>query len=169
EDFCMEIQSKRALELFRQMDRTRKAWHNIAPCDDLSKSEFGTLMVIAHGGKAPFVRSMSAEETPCVITLSTLATVMGQSLPAISQRITAFEHRGFVERVADKTDRRVSGVRLTDAGLALMKKAQTAFAARLDGALEHLTDEEVDTLLCLLAKMADALEITTSTKAREND
>lgn len=163
----MEIQSKRALELFRQMDRTRKAWHNIEPCADLSKSEFGTLMVIAHGGKAPFVRAMQADEASCVITLSTLAAVMGQSLPAISQRISTFEHRGFVERVADKTDRRVNGVRLTAAGTALMKTAQTAFAARLDGALDYLTDAEVDALLCLLAKLADALDTTTTNK--END
>ncbi|MEG0910307.1 MAG: MarR family transcriptional regulator [Ruthenibacterium sp.] len=159
----MEIQSKQALELFRQMDRTRKVWQNIAPCDGLNKSEFGTLMVIAHGGKAPFVRAMQDDATPCVITLSTLATVMGQSLPAISQRISAFEHRGFVERVADKTDRRVSGVRLTKEGMALMKKAQTAFAARLDGALGRLQDDEVDMLLRLLAKLADSLEV------KEND
>ena len=39
-----------AAELFRLMDRVRKAWQSVTPCEHLSKSQFGTLMAIAHHG-----------------------------------------------------------------------------------------------------------------------
>ena len=29
-------------ELFRLMDRVRKAWQSVTPCEHLSKSQFGT-------------------------------------------------------------------------------------------------------------------------------
>ena len=42
-----------AAELFRLMDRVRKAWQSVTPCEHLSKSQFGTLMAIAHHGRMP--------------------------------------------------------------------------------------------------------------------
>ena len=45
--------SKQIDELFRLMDRVRKAWQSVTPCEHLSKSQFGTLMAIAHHGRMP--------------------------------------------------------------------------------------------------------------------
>ena len=153
----MEEWKTKSLRIFQQMDRTRKAWHNIAPCPEVSKSEFATLMTIAHGGAPMHSAAMHGQE-PQSITLSALAAVMHQSLPAISQRVTILEEQGYLQRHQSLADRRVTAVSLTESGRALLQKAHTQFALTMDRALHTMTTEEKSMLMELLGKLADALE-----------
>ena len=79
-----------AAELFRLMDRVRKAWQSVTPCEHLSKSQFGTLMAIAHHGRMPG-QSCTPSQEHGALTLTALAGAMHQSLPALSQRVSALE------------------------------------------------------------------------------
>ena len=56
----MEEKQLRSMQLFRVMDRMRRAWTVFTPKPEISKSQFGTLLALRHGGKDP-VRTRSAE------------------------------------------------------------------------------------------------------------
>lgn len=47
----MEWEKTQSVRLFRLIDRMRRAWAAITPCAGLSKSQFGTLMALAHLGR----------------------------------------------------------------------------------------------------------------------
>ena len=111
--------------LFTVMDHMRRVWQNLRPCPDLTKAQFGTLMVLANGEKKPGPE----DPHPClpgrpVMSLSAVAAAMGQSLPSISQRISALEGMGYVERVPDPSDRRGSGIRISASGISLLEQAK---------------------------------------------
>lgn len=154
------------VQIFRSMDRVRRAWQNVAPCEGVSKSEFFTLLTLAHGDCPP----PPAEEFPPApqagVTLSALAAMMNQSLPAISQRISALEAAGYVQRAAG-SDRRVSTVCLTQEGNALLQKAYGNMRQTLDKALECMTEDECTTLVSLIGRLADAFEALTKQEASE--
>ena len=121
-----------AAELFRLMDRVRKAWQSVTPCEHLSKSQFGTLMAIAHHGRMPG-QSCTPSQEHGALTLTALAGAMHQSLPALSQRVSALEAQGYVERVPDPDDRRVIGVCGTPEGRTVMEVAYRRSAAFFPG------------------------------------
>ena len=102
----MEQEQVNPVRFFELMDRVRRAWRNISPCPQLSKSQFATLMVLKHAGKPPLVQ-FTEEEVERGMSLSALAGVMGQSLPAVSQRISTLEAMGYVEQmcIRDRPDR----------------------------------------------------------------
>ena len=152
-------------ELFRQMDRMRKAWVRVNPSKTLNKSQFATLFTLAR-------LSCQAEGTPSPgtgkpITISELASVMHQSLPSLSQRVTALEEKGFVERVADPADRRVTGLLLTETGRREMEAAHSRFNAVLWQAAHRVGEEDMETLLRLLGELAAALEETADEQTNE--
>lgn len=143
-------------EMFRLMDRVRRAWLSVTPHESLNKSQFATLMMICRksgqcGGNA------DTQGVP--VMPSALADDMHQSRPALSQRMHALEEMGYIERVPDPTDRRVAGARLTEEGLQVLNRAREQFDGILLGAMEQLGPEHAEMLISLLAELADALEV----------
>lgn len=151
---CHEIQTT---ELFRSMDRVRRAWHSVSPCDTLSKSQFGTLMAIYH-----FEIAQQSDSEPQLVKLSALANSMGQSLPALSQRVKLLEDIGYVRRIPDPSDRRIMGIQLTDEGKEVLFLARQRFDSILSDASNHLGAETSDKLISLLNQLAEALELAVS-------
>ena len=145
--------------LFTVMDHMRRVWQNLRPCPDLTKAQFGTLMVLANGEKKPGPE----DPHPClpgrpVMSLSAVAAAMGQSLPSNSQRISALEGMGYVERVPDPSDRRVSGIRISASGISLLEQAKSDLGARINAAIDTLGGENLELLLNLLEQFAAALD-----------
>lgn len=155
--------TKRELdEIFRQMDRMRKAWEHVSPSKKLNKSQFGTLFALARlsGGReqCPVCEAPAqGEGVAKPVTLSELAAAMHQSLPALSQRVTVLEEKGFVERVADPADRRVTGLRLTETGRSEMDTAFRRFSGILSQAAGRVGKQNMQKLLQLLGELADAM------------
>lgn len=161
----MRKDASQPTRLFAVMDHMRRVWQNLRPCQNLTKAQFGTLMVLANGGKMP----TPADPHPCapgqtVMTLSALAAAMGQTLPSISQRISALEAMGYVERVPDPTDRRVSGIRISASGVSLLGQAKKEMGARIEAAIDTLGSENLELLVNLLEQFAAALETETETE-----
>lgn len=142
-------------ELFRLLNRMRAAWQNIAPCDTLSKAQFGTLAAIAKKTREQPHALPGAENA---VTVSELARMLRQSLPATSQRVSVLETLGYAERVPVPGDRRAIGVRITPEGLRVMCEAHERFGGMLSRAIELLGRENLQTLLRLLSALDDALE-----------
>lgn len=166
----MKSTEAKAIELFRTMGLVRKAWHNVTPCETLNKSQFGTLMMIAHRGQPPG-QPCADVQTPDCISLSTLASVMHQSLPALSQRVSALEALGYVERVPDPDDRRVIGLRVTPEGMRVLNIAYERFNRILTQSIGHLGTENFDTLVTLMGELAVALEqaVAAQNEKRESE
>ena len=83
-----------------------------------------------------------------------LARSLGIEGPTLTRHLDGLERAGLVERRRDPRDRRAVQVELTDAGVALHNRLRgdvIAFDARLR---EGLTDEELDRLRDVLAKLA---------------
>ena len=99
--------------------------------------------------------------------LSVLANLQEQSLPGISQRVSALEKLGYLERVANPNDRRVCAVQLTPEGSKLLEEACARVKEKLDAALETMGREKLDTLLFLLEDLTCALELITSDETQE--
>ena len=161
----MEEYEHQSSELFRLMDRVRRAWHGVAPCDRLSKSQFGTLLVVHRHEHLSEDSQFTEECHP--IRLSELASAMHQSLPALSQRMRTLEELGYIERVPNPTDRRSIGVCLTSDGRSELDRARERFSAILDRAMTLMGPESAQQLMPLLAQLADALE--TAVAEQETD
>lgn len=153
----MECHNIQTSELFRSMDRVRKAWHSVSPCDSLSKSQFGTLMAIHH-----FDISHRSDDKTQHVKLSDLANSMGQSLPALSQRVKLLEDNGYVSRIPDPDDRRIMGLELTEEGTEVLTLARQRFDGILSDAANYLGPETSDKLISLLNQLAEALELAVS-------
>ena len=82
----MEQEQSRSMRMFQIMDRLRRAWSEFHPSTDLNKSQLGTLLILRHGTEKPCAPAQQAQHKP--MTMSELAARMGQSMPAVSQRIS---------------------------------------------------------------------------------
>ena len=71
----MQKEEERSMQMFRTMDRMRRAWMAVTPKPEISKSQFGTLMVLCHGGRDPMDHQPHNPFEP--MTLSVLASLMG--------------------------------------------------------------------------------------------
>ena len=122
-------------------------------------------MAIAHHGRMPG-QSCTPSQEHGALTLTALAGAMHQSLPALSQRVSALEAQGYVERVPDPDDRRVIGVCVTPEGRTVMEVASI-----LSQSIDYLGPQNFETLLHLLGELAIALEqaVAAQEEERESD
>lgn len=145
-----------AMKLFSAMDRMRRAWRDTTPCQQISKAQFATLIVIAHGADPCTMTKQTEIISP--MPLSVLASLQKQSLPAISQRIHTLEEMGYVKRVANPQDRRVSAVELTEKGELLLNETHKIWKDKMQTVLAAMSEQELKILLDLMEKMTQALE-----------
>lgn len=139
--------------LFHSLDRVRRAWRAIAPCENLTKTQFDTLLGVFHMSGRPSAGEGAAQPVP----LSELAPALALSLPALSQRVRALEDLGCVERVPDPADRRITGLRLTPKGFEVLLEARQRVDRILSEAIRRL-GPDAETLIRTLDEVAAILE-----------
>lgn len=155
----MEIENERCMQLFRLMDRTRRAWAEFTPKPEVSKSQFGTLLALRHGRKCGSEKK--EEHDPFEpMTLSVLAAIMGQSMPAVSQRISKLEAAGYVSRTPDDKDKRTVWIQLTPSGMELLQSSYQNLVSKMGDIMEKMGQEDSQTLIRVLDKLADIIEET---------
>lgn len=95
--------------------------------------------------------------------LSELAAASGLSLSRISRIMDALEARALVERRRVAGDARAVDGHLTDAGLALVRRAQAFhFASVQRRFFEHLSGEEIELLASVFSRFAPHAETCTT-------
>ena len=109
----------------------------------LAPTQMGSLMRIAAG--------------PC--TMSELARHMAVSLPTISKSADMLVRRGWVERWADKRDRRQSMVRLTPRGRRVLADIQQRAERHVAETLAPLAPAERTQLIAALRVLAGVLSV----------
>lgn len=145
----------RAMRMFKAMDRMRKAWGSLAPIADQQIPD-GNSAYPPSWGTDPMKETDRDPFEP--MTLSELAAVMGQSMPAVSQRISKLEQMGYVQRIPDEKDKRTTWIRLTESGVDLMERACQGMVKRLDTIMNQLGEEDTETMFRVLDRLAEIME-----------
>lgn len=152
----MNNELSRSMQMFRVMDRMRRAWMEITPMQEMSKSQFNTLMMLRHGVAE---HHQGEEQKLCEpMTLSELSSKLGQSMPAVSQRISKLESMGYVQRSPDLKDKRTTWICLTDAGEKLLQNSCHLMAQKLESIMEQMGQEDTQTMFRVLEKLAGIME-----------
>ena len=138
------------MQFFAAMDGARRGWLRFMPGPQLNKSLFGVLILIRKMG-------CSHPETPGV-RISEIASAMHQSVPAVSQKISALERQNLVCRIAHPKDRRVCYIALTEQGRELTRQMMQSFERQVEQILLQLGEEKSAQLMGLLHDLADVLE-----------
>lgn len=90
-------------------------------------------------------------------TQAELVGRIGMEQPTIAKAVTRMERSGFVERLADPGDRRVTRLRLTEQGEAVVQAVVAAWADVESRAVAGLTPADADQLTRLLNTVRDNL------------
>ena len=89
------------------------------------------------------------------VTISQIGAKLEVSNAAVTQMIDNLEKRGLVERFSDSNDRRVTMVKLTPAGIEVLKVSFYETTAFLDGLFTYLGEEDTGHLNRLIDKVMD--------------
>ncbi len=98
--------------------------------------------------------ALASIERHSALTPSELATIERIQRPTATRILGALSEAGLVAREADPVDRRVSRVRITPAGAALLKRGRSRKNAYLVRRLRKLTPEQLE----LLEQAAELIE-----------
>ncbi len=119
--------------------------HEIAQNSNLTLDQFHTLIYLKKTDHPPTIGEMAKETNKAQNT--------------ISERVSRLEEKGFVERVKDKNDRRVSRVTLTQVGAGLISSINYQASTELVmNALVNIDTEVTDNMLYGLKELAKQLE-----------
>ena len=91
-------------------------------------------------------------------TQAELVQRIGLEQPTIAKALTRMERTGFIQRTTDPGDRRVTRLRLTERGEAVVDAVTAAWADTEDQATAGLTDAEAQQLIRLLTTVRGNLE-----------
>lgn len=84
------------------------------------------------------------------VMISQISAKLDISNAAATQMIDHLEKHGLVERFDDESDRRVTLVRMTEAGKASLKASFQQTTTYLDGLFKHLGEEDTQHLMRLM-------------------
>ncbi len=91
------------------------------------------------------------------IKASDLGKAMKVTGAAVTHNLNAMDKAGFVERVADPSDRRIVLIILTDAGQKILEQVNEIFLENLNGLINYLGEKDSAELIRLLLLMTSYL------------
>jgi DNA-binding MarR family transcriptional regulator len=97
------------------------------------------------------------EHPPAGSRLTDLAEQAQVTVQSMGELVDALEVRGYVERIPDRTDRRVKRIRLTERGWAAHERGGAIIAAIQAEWAGRLGDAKLEPLLALLRELYDDL------------
>lgn len=120
----------------------RRMRHDSGP-EGITPTQLSALSVIGRSGS---------------ITIGDLAAIESVQPPTMSRIVAALEIDGWVERIADPTDRRVSLVRSTSKGIEELDRVRAERNAFLSDRLARLSPEELESVLLALPSLEQLLK-----------
>jgi len=92
------------------------------------------------------------------VTQQDLCDLTSKDKPSMTRLIDKLEMRNLVTRVSDHNDRRTNLIHLTDAGNELQLKATEIVQEIAEKTLNHISDEELNTIRTVLKKIMNNLQ-----------
>ena len=110
------------------------------------------------GLRVPEWRALAALHARKRCTMSELADLATIDRTTLTRTVDRMEHAGWLARIADSEDMRVTRLELTAAGRRLFDKIWPTVARLNELALSGLSKAEIDALRAILGQMRDNLE-----------
>lgn len=136
-------------ELFHLFNRVHKL-RFFDKIVNLSKSEFFLLDTI--------MRTKSQNDEKPKVTITNLAKKNCYTKPAASKMLSMMEDKGYIARLNDKQDKRLTYVTLTNEGERELKKAYKEFNEFSDMVFEKMGKEDTDEFIKLFKKLFFIIE-----------
>lgn len=133
---------------FEQMHDFYHTWHSFRPKPPIKKGEFFILAMI--------IRLLDTNGQK--VTVGMLAKAMHQSMPSTSQKINMLENSGYIERIGDAEDRRITYIQITPKGKAVAEESMQDFFDRVEKALQKVGEEKMNTLMETMQELIAAFE-----------
>lgn len=89
------------------------------------------------------------------VTAKELASTFGVTMAAITHNIKELEQEGYIHKVQDSDDKRVSYISLTNNGYKLLHRVEESHKTHLASMVEYLGEEDSEKLLEILNKLSD--------------
>lgn len=131
---------------------------------DVVMTRMGRMMVSRHaedlGGpiNAAFALVLHALEQRGQLKVSDISALLAIKAPATTAIVDSLEAHGYVERVADESDRRVTLVRPLPAGLTALAEGECCRREGMRRYLSVLTEDDVRALIRILRTLMDAMD-----------
>lgn len=93
------------------------------------------------------------------VRMNKLSEYFKVSPAAISQMIGKLEKQGWLERFVGTEDRRNVNVQLTEKGKNILHKCEEKMSKRVRRLIDHIGEEDSDTLIRILEKLVDFKDI----------
>ncbi len=146
-----------------------KSWRGIMQDAGLKGVEMQTLMTIAHFHDECINETKKEQESfdkinTEPVTVGAIAAKMELSLPATSQKISALEEHGYIERTFSKNDKRVTCVKITQNGEKQIKEIHDKIKNLLKKSIAEFGNENTNNFMQLTK---DFCTILNNTKQEE--
>jgi DNA-binding MarR family transcriptional regulator len=132
-----------AKKLLESFIRFRRMNVNFGGVDGLTPREILVLLCIHD----------KMSKNPQGVKVSDISNQLNVASPTITQMINNLVDRGFVQRSADKNDRRAVRILPTEKGLQALGKSYKVLQAFFGGLVKHLGEEKSDELAELLTSV----------------
>jgi DNA-binding MarR family transcriptional regulator len=133
------LEQETFLNLLRTTDQLNSEFTRLFNAQGLSGPQYNVLRIL---------RGAGSDGLPCLEIAGQMITRM----PDITRLVDRLETSGFVERSRTESDRRVVLVKITDAGIELLKRLDQPVRDLHQRVLSHLSQDELRELSRLLTK-----------------
>ena len=138
-------------EFFDVIMRLKRQSHANIKLKDLYAGEFMALRIIYK------LKLMQGEESIGVKT-SDIGNCLFMKKPATSKMLNNLEDKGYINRLSDKKDRRITYIDLTQKGIDLLQKHHKRMMNYINNVINELGEDDTKTLVNLLNKLCDIME-----------
>ena len=138
-------------ELFDVIMRLKRQSHGNIKLKDLYAGEFMALRII-------YKLKMDEDKDSLGVKTSDISNCMFMKKPTTSKMLNNLEDKGYIIRLSDKKDRRITYIDLTQKGIDLLEKHHKEMVDYTNLVISKLGKEDTETLVDLLNKLSDIME-----------
>lgn len=136
-------------ELRNIVHHLRTISSQIKPVKNITLGEYTALNIIGR---------MQEKEQVNPLTPTKLNEMFGTKKPATSRMLTILEKKGYIERLAEERDHRITHLSLTTRGREILEEETIAYKGLTERVIERMGREELTVLLASLVKLEDILK-----------
>ena len=140
------MEEKTSLELIQDLLKLIKRFPHIkfkqSLINDMSRSEYELLVILR----------MNLDAERPAISVSEISNLLHITPAGVTHLINPLEEKGFVQRLADRSDRRIVRVGLTAKGTETADTMLTIIQEQLIGLINHLGQEDAETFMRLMSR-----------------
>ena len=149
----MSTLQKKSKEFLDSIAKIKKLAHRYKKTEEIQPVMLMTMKIIYNN-----YLDNKEDENYYGLKTSELTNKMCITKPATSKMLNIMEEKGYIERVSNKSDRRVVYVKLTEEGEAFLKDQNRKFEIFTCKVVERMGEEDTDNFIRLFGKLYDIVE-----------